>query len=132
MLEREEDVLRMLAEGHNKQKICTDLAKKYRVAERTIETSYYEVCNSLNDDYLQNRKDVAATVYTRKDEIYKRCMQEGKYKTALDAVVAIARMGKIYEGEIAKDKLPDVINLTQGDFTKPLKAVGEGEDESSD
>ena len=131
MTEREDDILDMLSQGFNKSTICIDLAKKYNVSERTIETQYYNVYNSLNTDFLQKRHEVAAVVYTRKDLIYRKCMEERKYKTALDAVVAIGKMAKLYEGEMLEQKLPDVVNLSSRDFSAPLKVVGENDDESS-
>lgn len=130
MIEREEDIISAIAIGHKKTRICIDLAKKYNVSDRTIENTYYAVCKSLHVDYLQNREEVASVVYSRKDEIYRRCMEERKYKTALDAVVAIGRMAKLYEGEISEEKRPEVIGLIERDFSKSLKVAGDDETES--
>lgn len=74
----------------------------------------------------EGREELRANLIARQDLIYKKSMEEGKYKTALDSTVAQAKMGGLFEKADAASKQPEVITVKEADFSQGL-AVLDGE-----
>lgn len=127
MAERANEIRKMIAEGKARQVICDDMGLRHKVSSRTIETQYYKIVNETAESLSEHRPEIALSTLEKQNLIYIKCMNERKYKTALDATVAIAKLAKLYDSENITPKMPD-ITVTQEDFTKPLAVVG-GEDE---
>jgi len=79
----------------------------------------------------KHREEIAVSIWKRKDLLYRKCVAERKYKTALDALVAMGRMASLYDGKLSEEKQPEVIRVTEKDFGN-LKAVGDDSGEASE
>ncbi len=127
MLERAKEIRKLIGEGKARQDICDEMGLRHKVSSRTIETQYYKIVNETAESLTQHRPEIALSTLEKQNLIYIKCMNERKYKTALDATVCIAKLAKLYDKEDISPKMPD-ITVTQEDFSKPLAVVG-GEDD---
>lgn len=123
MYEREIDIQRMMAEGRSRRDICDTLGKKYGVSGRTIETQYYRIIAAMQATVEENRAELRGILMARNDYIYRLALQEGRHKTALDAVAAQAKLVGLYETEQKETKRPEIIEVGERDYSKPLQVV---------
>jgi len=93
-----------------------------------MERQYYSLINAMASVVDEGRAELRAKLMARNDHIYRQSLSEGKYKTALDANTAQAKLGGLHEVVNKEQKMPDVINVGERDYSKPLKAVGSSDE----
>jgi len=123
---REIDIHQYIAQGLKRKQIFKKVATKYDISERTVERQYYKVLKGISEDVSKSRSNLRTELMTRNDEIYKRSMEEGKFKVALDANMAQAKLAKLDREEEKKDNRPSIITLVEKKFDK-LKVAGSDE-----
>lgn len=124
MLEREKDIQKLMSEGARPGEIFQIMSEKYSVTPKAIEIQYYKIVNDMAARVKNNRDSVRADLMARNDEIFRKSMAEGKYKTALDANTAQAKLAGLHEGVMEKSKQPEFITLKEEDFSG-LQVVGD-------
>lgn len=125
MLKRELDIQTMLNEGSSKSDILKTLSRKWGVSERSIDRQYARIINDIARLAAEDKMELRAKLLARTDHIYRKSLEEGRYKTALDASVAQAKIGGLHEKAEESHKLPEIIEIGVKDFSQPLKVVGE-------
>lgn len=127
MLEREDDIRKMMSEGAERRHIVEELHKKYKVARRTIEDHYYRIAKDIGIELSENREEVAARIIEMKMDLYKRSIARHKYKTADDILNGIAKMANLFDskGSIARE-VPK-ISLVTADFSRKASGDDSGE-----
>lgn len=126
MFEREQDIRQMLSEGISIPNMLKLLAKKWKCSESAIRRQYSLVMAELMEDDKVKREELRQTLIMRNDYCYRLALQEGKIKTAIDANVATAKLGGLYDkDEIAGPKLPEFVETEVKDFSKPTLVSGD-------
>lgn len=123
MLERERIIIELMAEGVSKTDICEKLANQYKISPRSVETQYYQIVGSMQQLVDEKKGELRANLMARQEEIFKRSMKDAKYKTALDATVAQAKLGGLYENVASEPKQPEIITIKEKDFSGSLEVV---------
>jgi len=113
MYQRELDIQALMAEGLTSKQICEELGKKWKVAPRTIRYQYEQLIQTLEAEVLEGRAELRAKLMARNDLIYKKSMQDGKYKTALDANMAQSKLAGIGEKTEEAPKRPEMITIKE-------------------
>jgi hypothetical protein len=122
---REIEIQAMMAEGFTMSQICDSLAPRYKVSPRTIENQYYALVNAMRKLVEEGRAELRAKLMAQNDLIYKKSLTEKKYKVALDATTAQAKLAGLYEPGQQETAPPDVIEVEQRDFSTRPVLVGE-------
>lgn len=117
MYERELEIQALMAEGMPKDLICQEIGRKYKISQRTVETQYYQVVDSMKNLVDEGRAELRANLMARNDLLFKRSLAEGKYKTALDVNVAQAKIGGLFNDIKDEQKPPEVIEIGEQDFS---------------
>jgi len=126
---REVDIQNLMAQGMSKDTLCEELANKWRVSPRTIETQYYHLVNAMEAMVTEGRRELRASLMARNDMIFREAVRTKKFKTALDANTAQARLGGLFEPGAQENKVPEVIEVAERDFSsKPKLVSGESEE----
>ncbi len=121
---RELDIYEMMALDVPKRTIYIDISKKYSISQRTVERQYKKILEKMQQELKDNRSELRSKLMVRNDLIYRKSMQDGKYKTALDANMAQAKLGGALEPEQNQVKRPEFINFFEKDNSSaPLKVV---------
>lgn len=121
MYMREVDIREMMANGANRKEICEVLGHKWKVAPKTIETQYYHLINEMAEAAEHERAELRANLMARQDSIFKKSMQEGKYKVALDATIAQAKLGGLHDTVKADERTsPEMITVAERDYSGPV------------
>jgi hypothetical protein len=113
MYERELDIQSLMAEGLTSKEICEQLGKKWKVAPRTIRHQYEQLVQALEKEVEEGRAELRAKLMARNDLIYKKSMQEGKFKTALDANIAQSKLGGLGEKAEQAPQRPEMITIKE-------------------
>lgn len=128
MYEREKEIRLMLSEGTSIPQMLKIMADKWKCAETTIRRQYLEIMKELSEDDKFKREELRQTLIMRNDYCYRLALAEGKIKTAIDANVATAKLGGLFDNnEVKRQDMPKFIDTEVKDFSKPIKAVGEDE-----
>lgn len=80
----------------------------------------------MEDMVNENKAELRATLMARNDHIFKKSLQEGKYKTALDANMAQAKLAGFGKDEVEAPKRPEFIRVSERQPAE-LKVVGGNE-----
>jgi len=109
-----------MAEGKTRKETCRVLAEKWKVSAYSIEHQYDKLVQDLEQVVEAGRAELRAKLMARNDDIYIKSMAEAKYKTALDANTAQAKLaGLLTEGKVEAEKPPQLITITQREYTSP-------------
>jgi F0F1-type ATP synthase membrane subunit b/b' len=120
MYERQKDIQTCMTHGKTRAETCRELAEKWKVSIRSMERQYDDMVQSLEKEVEAGRAELRAKLMARNDEIYKKSMAEAKYKTALDANIAQAKIGGLMvERQVEGDKVPQLITITEREYTSP-------------
>lgn len=120
MYNRERDIQKCMAEGKTRKETCRVLAEKWKVSAYSIEHQYDKLVQDLEQVVEAGRAELRAKLMARNDDIYIKSMAEAKYKTALDANTAQAKLaGLLTEGKVEAEKPPQLITITQREYTSP-------------
>lgn len=122
LYQRELDINFYISQGLRRKDICKKIGEKYNISPRTVERQYSSILKRMSEDIEKSRTDLRNELMTRNDEIYKRSMSEGKFKVALDANMAQAKLANLFEKQEKEEKRPEIIDIVEQDFGK-LKAV---------
>lgn len=124
LYKREIEIIRMINEGYAKDTMCEELSVKFNCSTRSISDQHRSILKNVMKLADEDRDILRATIMLRNDEIYRKAVTERKYKTALDANVAQAKLGGLFEAVIGESKAPEFIEVSE---RAPLKVVGNGE-----
>ena len=113
MYQRELEIQELMAEGKTRDQICEICAERWKVAPRTVETQYYKLVTEMEKLVIESREELRATLMTRNDYIYQRSMKTGKHKTALDANMANAKIGGLFNEKAEMQKESKKIIITE-------------------
>lgn len=122
LYQRELDIHFYISEGFKRKEIFKKISEKYKISERTVERQYYSILKRLSQDIEDSRSNLRNELMTRNDEIYKRAMSEGKFKVALDANMAQAKLAQLDKDQEKEEKRPEIITLVEKKFDT-LKVV---------
>lgn len=117
---REVAIIELIGKDYSRVQIGEALAEKWNVNPVSIQRQYDKVIKKLQEDLAKERELLSVQLIERNNEIFRRCMLEGKYKTALDANGSIAKIAGIYndKGKVAEEK-PKIITIREEDQSKP-------------
>jgi hypothetical protein len=121
---REIDVQESIAEGRSRKEIYEIFSKKWQVSEKSVEYVYYRVVDSMKELVNEGREELRAKLMARNDYIYERSVKTGKFKTALDANLAQAKIGGIFDEKESTPQESKKIVIKERD-TAPIKLVGD-------
>lgn len=113
----------MINEGYSKDFIVEAVSSQFNCTPRSIYDQYRNILNSMISLASEDREQLRATLMLRNDEIYRKAVTERKFKTALDANLAQAKLGGLFNETAEKSKQPEFIEITE---RPPLKVVGDG------
>ena len=125
MIIREVRIQELISEGQDKNTIVETVAAQFNVSPRGVQDQYYRIINELANMVEQNRSEIRSKLMVRNDHIYKKSLAEGKYKTALDANVAQAKLVGLGEKTEKESKSPEVITIKEADQSKVVSLVGD-------
>lgn len=130
MLEREDAIREMIAAQAPRREIVNVLSEKFGIAQRTVQDHYYAISKAMADELDKHKDEVALWAVESNKDLYKRCLKMHKYKTASDIINSICKLAGLFDakGVISRD-VPK-INIIEADYSAPLKAVGEGSEET--
>ncbi len=123
MIRREKAIQEMMSQGIDRTTICETLAAKEKVSAKSIERQYYQIVGAMERLVTENRSELRANLMARQEAIFKKSMEDAKYKTALDATVAQAKLGGLNETVSEETKRPEVITMREKDFSGSLEVV---------
>jgi hypothetical protein len=130
MYERQKDIQTCMTHGKTRAETCRELAEKWKVSVRSMERQYDDMVQVIEKEVEAGRAELRAKLMARNDEIYKKSMSEAKYKTALDANIAQAKLGGLLtEKTTESNTVPQMITITERDYTSPkLVKTGSGDE----
>lgn len=130
MYKREVDIQQCMAEGKTRAETCRLLGEKWKVSAYSLEHQYDQVVQAMEKVVEAGRAELRAKLMARNDDIFKKSMAEAKYKTALEANIAQARIaGLLSEKKDVMDKPPQLITVSQREYTGPALVKGAVGDE---
>ena len=103
------------------------VAKKFGIAPGTVKNQYYQILEELSAKAEEGRKELRSNLMARNDYIFKQSLADKKWKTALDANMAQAKLGGLFEAKTQENEAPTKINIVEGDNSNNLRVVGEDE-----
>lgn len=124
MILREVRIQELMADGCGRDQIVEAIAKEFDVSPRGAQDQYYRVISEVAKGVEENRAELRTHLMARNDKIYRKSMSEGKYKTALDANVAQAKLAGINETGEKETRTPEVITIKTTDMSKHVSLVG--------
>lgn len=124
MYQRKLDMQELIAEGKSRSEIMDTCAKSWGVSERTVETVYYSVVNDMQKLVDEGSEELRAKLMARNDYIYTRSIKTGKFKTALDANLAQAKIGGLFNEKEQKQTDTKKIVIKERD-PAPITLVGD-------
>ena len=126
-MERELEIQRLISIGVSGKSMFESVAKKFKVSPSTIKRQYYQIVEELGKQAEEGRKELRSNLMARNDYIFKQSLADGKYKTALDANMAQAKLGGLFDTQSQENEAPTKINILEGDNSGNLRVVGEDE-----
>lgn len=124
MYMREMELQEMIAEGKSRTEIMEECSKRWNVSPRTVENTYYKLVNAMQELVDAGREELRAKLMARNDYIYQRSLKTGKYKTALDANLAQAKIGGLFNEKEQKQVETKKIVIKERE-PAPIKLVGD-------
>ena len=94
---RELEIQEMMAEGKTRTQIYEECSKRWGVAEKTVESQYYKIVASMEALVLEGREELRTILMARNDLIFQRALKDNSLKVALDANMAQAKIGTLFE-----------------------------------
>jgi hypothetical protein len=122
---REIRIQELMSQGHDKNYIVEAVSKQFNVSPRGVQDQYHRIVAAVSKMVEENRGEIRANLMARNDHLYRVSLAEGKYKTALDANVAQAKLAGLNDRVEKEHKSPDVITITEADFSKGISLVGD-------
>lgn len=122
LLEREQDIQRLMSQGVDRNQICEQIGRKYAISPRTVETQYYRIVDEMARMVEEGRDELRVSLMARQEMIFKQAAADGQLKTALDAINSQAKLGGLYDAKALDNKQPKVIVIGEGDFSQKSKA----------
>lgn len=132
MLQREDAIREMIRNGHERRHIIETLHRKFNVNPRTIQDQYYALSKQVGEELSVHKDEIAMIIIERKNELYKLCIKQNKFKTADDILNGIAKMAGLFDPKGAISREVPKINIIEADFSEPLKAVGDDSEATND
>jgi hypothetical protein len=130
MYNREKDIQECMAKGMTRKETCRTLGEKWKVSAYSLEHQYDQIVQAMEQVVEAGRAELRAKLMARNDEIFKKSMAEAKYKTALEANIAQAKLaGLLSEKKGEVEKPPQLITITEREFTGPELVKGASGDE---
>lgn len=124
MYARAIEIRKMIGEGFPISVIKCEIAKQFKITERAVQDQYYDILSDIAAVVSEERELLRSKLMVRNEAIYEKAVTRGNYKVALDANLAQAKLGGLFEKEDSKAQQPKVIEVSE----RPrLKAVGEDE-----
>ena len=128
MYDREKDIRQVLSEGMSIPQMLKIMAEKWKCSEATIRRQYTQIMSELSEDDKAKREELRQTLIMRNDHCYRLALKENKIKVAIDANIATAKLGGLFDtGEAKKQDMPKFVSTEEKDFSTPMKAVGDDE-----
>ena len=122
---REVRIQELMSEGLDRNEIVDKVSEEFNVSPRGVKDQYYRIVNELTKMVEENRGEVRARLMARNDHLYRKSLAEGKYKTALDANVAQAKLAGLNDKVEKEQRTPEVIEIKEADFSKQIALVGD-------
>jgi len=122
MYQRGIEIRKMIGEGYPVDQICEEIARQFKISPRTVQDQYYTILKEISLVVTEDREQLRAKLMARNETIYQKAVTERNYRTALDANMAQAKLGGLFEKEDSSKELPEIIEVTE---RKPLKVVGQ-------
>jgi len=130
MLEREEDIQAAIAEGKTPKEFSEDLARKHKCSAHSIERQYRAIINEMIEIQKEARGELKVKLMARNDLLYKKALEAGNVKNAMDSINLQAKLGGLYEPKKEKKeetKQPVFNFVEKGDAN--LTVVREDDDD---
>jgi hypothetical protein len=114
MQNREKDIQECMAHGKTRVETCRELAVKWKVSAYALERQYDGIVQDMEKVVEAGRAELRAKLMLRNDDIFKRCMAEGIYKTALEANNSQAKLaGLLSDKKDAAVEPPKLITISE-------------------
>lgn len=117
--------MKYMSEGMDRNSICQAVAEEEKISPRTVEAAYYRVVDAMSAQLNEGRAELRAHLLSRVELLFRRAVSEKAYKTALDAVMAQARLGGLLDQTKDDAKRPEIITITERDYSAGPVLVGE-------
>lgn len=130
MINREKRIMELMANGADKTSLVEAVAKEFKIATRTVENQYQQVIKKMEKLVEEDRSELRANLMARQEAIYKRALETGALKVALDSTTAQAKLAGLNEKIEKSPERPKMITLKEKDFSGSLKAVPSDKDKA--
>ena len=125
---REVLIMDLIGKNKSRVEICEIMAEKFNISHHTATKQYEKVVRKMQEDLQKERETLAIQLIERNNEIYRRCMAEAKYKTAIDANHLIAKIaGMFREKQESSNDKPKFITVREKDQSKPKLEIAKAE-----
>ena len=127
---REVFIMDLIGKNHSRQEVINMTAEHWKVSPHTALRHYDKTVKKMHEGLKSKATNLAEELIERNNEIYKRCMLEGKYKTAIDANNSIAKVAGLYrEKQETTEQRPKIITVREADQSKPKLEIAKAEGE---
>ena len=130
ILEREQAILQLIGEGKDKGQILSSLSVRFKVAEKTIQNTYYQVLNDMKAIAMDNKEELRAELLIQQKAIQQRAWDSGALKVALDASTARGKLAGLNEKAESQAERPSMITVSEKDMSGVLEVVPTGKVEN--
>ena len=128
MYKRGVEIRKMIGEGYPLSVIEEEIARIFKIAQATVRKQYYVILKEITQVVQEDREQLRAKLMARNETIYQKSITERQYRTALDANMAQAKLGGLFNQDDSKSKGPEIIEIAA---RTPLQIVGEDEKEEA-
>lgn len=123
LLMRETKCLEGIGAGLTREQNLDMLVAEFNITHETAEKLYFEVTRKVSGLREASFEELKAQILCQMDIIYKRCMDKGNYKTALDTLMSKTKVSGLAEASImnqGEDKSAKlrVIEIKEKDFSE--------------
>ena len=117
---REVDIIAFIREGKSRREIGQLLHKKWNVTAQAIEKQHDKIVDTMRDELIEKRENLRSELLERTDYLYQKALEEGKIKTAIDAINAKAKIAGLFnERDENRQERPQTIEIIEQDQSVP-------------
>jgi hypothetical protein len=92
MMEREVFILDLISENTPRLGIISQVAKKYKVSDKSAERQYYQVLKKLSDRLGDERELIRMELDQQLQEVQTRALADGANKVVIEAINSRAKL----------------------------------------
>lgn len=92
MMEREVYILDLISENTPRLSIIAQVAKKYKIADKSAERQYYQVLKKLSDRLGDERELIRMELDQQLQEVQGRALEAGHNKIVIEAINSRAKL----------------------------------------